>query len=162
MVRNIPNKYSQDMLLELFEKNHKKKFDFFYLPIDYNVFMLRLRTTAMLVMLSSILSIRNSSRSFTKNSTTTNGTNLIRLKFAKSVMQGYKERPSLNTILNTLMSSIKKINAIDLSLVLSLWLITFIHLFANRGKDREKDKQLNMIEFSIYAQNRVQLGYNNY
>jgi hypothetical protein len=162
MVRNIPNKYSQDMLLELFEKNHKKKFDFFYLPIDYNVFMLRLRTTAMLVMLSSILSIRNSSRSFTKNSTTTNGTNLIRLKFAKSVMQGYKERPSLNTILNTLMSSIKKINAIDLSLVLSLWLITSIHLFANRGKDREKDKQLNMIEFSIYAQNRVQLGYNNY
>lgn len=120
MVRNIPNKYSQDMLLELFEKNHKKKFDFFYLPIDYNVFMLRLRTTAMLVMLSSILSIRNSSRSFTKNSTTTNGTNLIQLKFAKSVMQGYKERPSLNTILNTLMSSIKKINAIDLSLVLSL------------------------------------------
>jgi hypothetical protein len=162
MVRNIPNKYSQDMLLELFEKNHKKKFDFFYLPIDYNVFMLRLRTTAMLVMLSSILSIRNSSRSFTKNSTTTNGTNLIQLKFAKSVMQGYKERPSLNTILNTLMSSIKKINAIDLSLVLSLWLITSIHLFANRGKDREKDKQLNMIEFSIYAQNRVQLGYNNY
>ncbi len=37
MVRNIPNKYTQDMLLELFEKNHKKKFDFFYLPIDYNV-----------------------------------------------------------------------------------------------------------------------------
>lgn len=37
MVRNIPNKYTQDMLLQLFEKNHKKKFDFFYLPIDYNV-----------------------------------------------------------------------------------------------------------------------------
>ena len=40
MVRNIPNKYTQDMLLELFEKNHKKKFDFFYLPIDYNVLSL--------------------------------------------------------------------------------------------------------------------------
>ena len=36
MVRNIPNKYTQSMLLELFDK-HKKKFDFFYLPIDYNV-----------------------------------------------------------------------------------------------------------------------------
>ena len=31
---------TQDMLLELFEKNHKKKFDFFYLPIDYNVLSL--------------------------------------------------------------------------------------------------------------------------
>lgn len=37
MIRHIPNKYTQEMLLELFEKNHKKKFDFFYLPIDYNV-----------------------------------------------------------------------------------------------------------------------------
>lgn len=37
MVRNIPNKYTQEMLLELFEQEHKKKFDFFYLPIDYNV-----------------------------------------------------------------------------------------------------------------------------
>lgn len=36
MVRNIPNKYTQDMLLELFENNNRKKFDFFYLPIDYN------------------------------------------------------------------------------------------------------------------------------
>ena len=37
MIRNIPNKYTQEMLLERFEENHKKKFDFFYLPIDYNV-----------------------------------------------------------------------------------------------------------------------------
>ena len=37
MIRNIPNKYTQEMLLEMFEKNHKKKIDFFYLPIDYNV-----------------------------------------------------------------------------------------------------------------------------
>ena len=34
MVRNIPNKYTQPMLLELFGK-YRKKFDFFYLPIDY-------------------------------------------------------------------------------------------------------------------------------
>ena len=51
MVRNIPNKYTQDMLLELFEKNHKKKFDFFYLPIDYNVLIILFRIIAMLVML---------------------------------------------------------------------------------------------------------------
>jgi hypothetical protein len=46
MVRNIPNKYTQDMLLDLFEKNHKKKFDFFYLPIDYNVPLYLFRTIA--------------------------------------------------------------------------------------------------------------------
>ena len=148
------------MLLELFEKNHKKKFDFFYLPIDYNVFMQRLRITVMLVMHSSILSIRNSSRSSTRNFITINGINLIRRRFAKFAMQEFKGQPSLNTILNTLMSSIKKISAIDLLLVSSLSLITFIHLFANKEKDKErmKGKQLDMIEFSIYAQEKVQLG----
>ena len=47
MVRNIPNKYTQEMLLSIFEKNHKKKFDFFYLPIDYNVliFLFRIAVT---------------------------------------------------------------------------------------------------------------------
>ncbi len=38
MIRNIPNKYTENLLLELFNKNHKKKIDFFYLPIDYKVF----------------------------------------------------------------------------------------------------------------------------
>ena len=38
MVRNIPNRYTQEMLLELFYKNHKKKIDFFYLPIDFKVY----------------------------------------------------------------------------------------------------------------------------
>ena len=47
MVRNIPNKYTQEMLLDLFEKNHKKKFDFFYLPIDYTVNFNIFRTIAM-------------------------------------------------------------------------------------------------------------------
>lgn len=36
MIRNIPNKYTQQLLLEEFNKNFKVKFDFFYLPIDYN------------------------------------------------------------------------------------------------------------------------------
>ena len=48
MVRNIPNKYTQDMLLSQFEINHKKKFDFFYLPVDYSVPHLPYRTTATL------------------------------------------------------------------------------------------------------------------
>lgn len=35
MVRNIPNKYSQRMLLEEVNVNHQGKYDFFYLPIDF-------------------------------------------------------------------------------------------------------------------------------
>ena len=60
MMRNIPNKYTQDMLLELFEKNHKKKFDFFYLPIDYNVDLCLFRTIVMLATLLSTSSIQSS------------------------------------------------------------------------------------------------------
>jgi len=35
MIRNIPNKYTQEMLLEAINKNHKGTYDFFYLPIDF-------------------------------------------------------------------------------------------------------------------------------
>ena len=37
MVKNIPNKYEQDALLETINKNHSKNYDFFYLPIDFAV-----------------------------------------------------------------------------------------------------------------------------
>ena len=36
MIRNIPNKYTQDMLVDELNRNHKHKYNFFYLPIDYN------------------------------------------------------------------------------------------------------------------------------
>lgn len=35
MVRNIPNKYNQQMLLEEVDIGHKGTYDFFYLPIDF-------------------------------------------------------------------------------------------------------------------------------
>lgn len=35
MVKNIPNKYTQEMLLETISENHKGLYDFFYLPIDF-------------------------------------------------------------------------------------------------------------------------------
>eukprot|EP01091_Cochliopodium_minus_P013490 TRINITY_DN4360_c0_g1_i1.p1 TRINITY_DN4360_c0_g1~~TRINITY_DN4360_c0_g1_i1.p1 ORF type:complete len:700 (-),score=194.47 TRINITY_DN4360_c0_g1_i1:176-2275(-) len=35
MVRNIPNKYTQALLLESIDLKHKGKYDFFYLPIDF-------------------------------------------------------------------------------------------------------------------------------
>jgi hypothetical protein len=35
MIRNIPNKYSQKLLIRLIDLRFKDKYDFFYLPIDY-------------------------------------------------------------------------------------------------------------------------------
>jgi len=35
MVRNIPNKYTQKMLLDEVNVNHRGTYDFFYLPIDF-------------------------------------------------------------------------------------------------------------------------------
>eukprot|EP01103_Thecamoeba_quadrilineata_P014435 TRINITY_DN4310_c0_g2_i1.p1 TRINITY_DN4310_c0_g2~~TRINITY_DN4310_c0_g2_i1.p1 ORF type:complete len:831 (+),score=148.37 TRINITY_DN4310_c0_g2_i1:133-2625(+) len=35
MIKNIPNKYSQKMLLAAVDENHKGLYDFFYLPIDF-------------------------------------------------------------------------------------------------------------------------------
>ena len=35
MVRNIPNKYSQQMLLDEVNAHHQGQYDFFYLPIDF-------------------------------------------------------------------------------------------------------------------------------
>lgn len=35
MVRNVPNKYSQQLLLNEINTAHKGKYDFFYLPIDF-------------------------------------------------------------------------------------------------------------------------------
>lgn len=35
MIKNIPNKYSQKMLLAAVDERHKGQYDFFYLPIDF-------------------------------------------------------------------------------------------------------------------------------
>ena len=35
MIRNIPNKYDANQLQAELNKNHKDRYDFFYLPIDY-------------------------------------------------------------------------------------------------------------------------------
>lgn len=37
MIRNIPNKYTQQLLMSEIEEHFKNKVDFFYLPIDYKV-----------------------------------------------------------------------------------------------------------------------------
>ena len=37
MIKNIPNKYTQKMILEEIDKDFKNLYDFFYLPIDFDV-----------------------------------------------------------------------------------------------------------------------------
>eukprot|EP00826_Nyctotherus_ovalis_P026088 TRINITY_DN2035_c0_g1_i5.p2 TRINITY_DN2035_c0_g1~~TRINITY_DN2035_c0_g1_i5.p2 ORF type:complete len:147 (-),score=25.78 TRINITY_DN2035_c0_g1_i5:273-713(-) len=36
MIKNIPNKYTQKMLLDKINSNHSMEYDFLYLPIDQN------------------------------------------------------------------------------------------------------------------------------
>jgi hypothetical protein len=97
MIRNIPNKYTQDMLLERFEENHKKKFDFFYLPIDYNVLGLLLRTTATWATLSSISSIPSSSRTSTGSSITRHGRNSTHRRCVRCATRVSRVRRSCST-----------------------------------------------------------------
>lgn len=35
MIKNIPNKYTQQMLLDTFDRKQHNQYDFFYLPIDF-------------------------------------------------------------------------------------------------------------------------------
>ncbi|KAL4445636.1 hypothetical protein ABPG74_006187 [Tetrahymena malaccensis] len=50
-IKNIPNKYQLNCVLQTIEKNHKDNFDFFYLPIDFNV--------NIFLILSNIIQINN-------------------------------------------------------------------------------------------------------
>jgi hypothetical protein len=36
MIKNLPNKFDQKMLLSIVKENHKFRYDFFYLPIDFH------------------------------------------------------------------------------------------------------------------------------
>lgn len=40
MIKNIPNKYNVDLMLQTINQNYKDKYDFFYLPIDFRVLKL--------------------------------------------------------------------------------------------------------------------------
>ncbi len=40
MIKNIPNKYTQKMLLQKLDESHRMQYNFFYLPIDFKVHFL--------------------------------------------------------------------------------------------------------------------------
>lgn len=40
MIKNIPNKYSQSMLLQKIDESHKMQYNLFYLPMDMKVISL--------------------------------------------------------------------------------------------------------------------------
>ena len=40
MIKNIPNKYDRNLILQTIDKIHKGTYDFFYLPIDFRVIIL--------------------------------------------------------------------------------------------------------------------------
>ena len=42
MVKNIPNKYTQKMLLQKIDASHQMQYNFFYLPIDFKVLFILL------------------------------------------------------------------------------------------------------------------------
>lgn len=41
MIKNIPNKYNQKMLLQKIDLQNKNQYNFFYLPLDFKVVLLR-------------------------------------------------------------------------------------------------------------------------
>lgn len=86
MLRNIPNKYTRDMIVsEIDACNFKKKYDFFYLPIDYRVKLLIFRTSAMSATLSLILFTPSSFTSSIRNSITRGGKSSTQKRSARSV-----------------------------------------------------------------------------
>ena len=77
MIKNIPNKYTREMLIELFDKTHKKKYDFLYLPIDPDVSIFSFRIHAIQAMPSSTSFKVLILKSFINNLTEKSGKDLI-------------------------------------------------------------------------------------
>lgn len=83
MIKNIPNKYSQQRLLQELNEFHSGLFDFFYLPIDNMVIFLNFRINAIAAMLSSMWFILTSFYPLHLNSKVENGEHL---KVKRSVL----------------------------------------------------------------------------
>lgn len=82
MIKNIPNKYTQNLLLGDVNEEFKDAYDFFYLPIDFDVkiTLIVFRTNVTLDMPSLTLSTRNMLKTFISGIITKAGENSIAKK----------------------------------------------------------------------------------
>lgn len=78
------------LLDEIDNMNFKKKYDFFYLPIDYRVIRKLYRIYAMLAMLLLISYTLNLSTSSISHFIISDGKSLTRKKYAKFVTREFK------------------------------------------------------------------------
>lgn len=90
MVKNIPNKYTQESLLEEFSVKFENRFDFFYLPIDKDVSLGLFRMAVMWDMHSLISLMWHTWNSSTCSSITRGGRATNHRKYATSAMHATK------------------------------------------------------------------------
>jgi hypothetical protein len=91
MIRHIPNKYSTLSLLDEINIQFRGKYDFFYLPMDFEVINTNFRINVTSAMHSSTLSIASTSSVFTTSLRQENGRNINRIKNAICPTQNSKE-----------------------------------------------------------------------
>lgn len=113
MVKNIPNKYTQEMLLQEITQNYENKFDFFYLPIDKDVLYFLFRMIVMWVMLLSISQVLQLWKTFTLNSMVRNGNVINHQKFVTYAMLVIKELYNWLIISNIQKLSIRRIGKLN-------------------------------------------------
>ena len=80
MIKNLPNKYTLNLLLEDLNQNFENKFDFINLPVDIKVIKLY-RINVMLVMLLLILFLKKIYLIFINNIMGKNGGNFLVIKY---------------------------------------------------------------------------------
>ena len=109
MLRNIPNKYTQEMILQQVSlMGLDGKYDFFYLPIDFKVKSHLYDTiNAMLAMHLSTWSVLSMFPKSMSNSIIKNGQSSIHKRFVRFVMRESKGLPNFWTISETQVPSRK-------------------------------------------------------
>ena len=80
MIKNLPNKYTLNLLLDDLNQNFENKFDFINLPVDIKVIKLY-RINVMLVMLLLILFLKKIYLIFINNIMGKNGGNFLVIKY---------------------------------------------------------------------------------
>ncbi len=122
------------MLIRLFERGYRRKFDFFYMPIDYNVHMSLSRTTVMWAMPSSTSLAASSYRSSTCSSTTIAGTSSTPTRSATFATHASRALPSWPNISRIPVFSSREIGDVGPSLASNHCLPASTHWWTSRSR----------------------------